>query len=132
MVEKNKNIVRQAYAAISRGDVDGFMSRLTEDVEWYFIGSHLFSGTMKGKEEIMAKLFSSLGNKLEPPGIQLEIRQLIGETDKIVAEMQGTATSTDGIPYNNSYTLILTLRDGLICSIREYLDTELVTSVFGK
>ena len=132
MVEKNKNIVREAYAAISKGDAERFLGFLRDDIEWYFIGSHRFSGTMKGKEQIIEELFSVLGDELEEDGIRLEIRQLIAEGNKVVAEMLGTARSTAGKDYNNTYNLILTLKDGLITEIREYLDTELVTEVFGR
>ena len=132
MVEKNKNIVREAYAAISKGDAERFLGFLRDDIEWYFIGSHRFSGTMKGKEQIIEELFSVLGGELEGDGIRLEIRQLIAEGNKVVAEMLGTARSTAGKDYNNTYNLILTLEDGLITEIREYLDTELVTEVFGR
>ena len=49
----------------------------------------------------------------------------------IVAEMQGTSKSTAGKDYNNTYCIILTVKDGKIREMREYLDTELVTAVFG-
>ena len=129
--EANKQVVREAYAAISSGDVDGFMNRLADDVEWYFIGSHRFAGTLKGKEEIMNKLFEPLGEALTST-IQLEIKQLIAEGDKVVSEMLGTSKSTEGKDYNNTYCLILTVQDGKIKEMREYLDTELITEVFGK
>ena len=132
MIEENKQIVREAYGAISKGDAEGFLNRLSDDIEWYFIGTHRFSGTMKGKEKIVNELFNVLGGELEGTGISLEIKQLIAEGNKVVAEMQGTAKSTSGKNYNNTYSLILTLKNGLITEIREYLDTELVTEVFGR
>ena len=132
MIEENKQIVREAYGAISNGDAEGFLNRLSDDIEWYFIGSHRFSGTMKGKKQIVNELFNVLGEELEGTGISLEIKQLIAESNKVVAEMQGTARSTSGQDYNNTYNLILTLKNGLITEIREYLDTELVTEVFGR
>ncbi len=128
--EKNKALVREAYGAISAGDVDGFMDRLADDVEWYFIGSHKFGRTFRGKDDIMSNLFESLGSVLTST-IQLEIKQLIAEGDKVVSEMQGTSRSTDGKDYNNTYCIILTVTDGKIQEMREYLDTELVTEVFG-
>ena len=79
----------------------------------------------------MNDLFNVLGDQLEGTGISLEIKQLIAEGDKVVAEMQGTARSVSGKDYNNTYNIILTVKDGLIREMREYLDTELVTEVFG-
>lgn len=131
MSEANKQIVRDLYGAIGSGDLDGFLNLLAEDVEWYFIGSHRFAGTLRGKQQIVDDLIAILGNELEGP-ISLEIRQLIAEGDKVVAEMQGTSRGKNGKDYNNTYNIILTVRDGLVHEMREYLDTELVTEVFGK
>ena len=131
MSNANKKVVRDAYTAISSGDAEGFFDRLSDDVEWYFIGSHRFSGTMKGKEQIVNDLFNVLGDQLEGTGISLEIKQLIAEGDKVVAEMQGTSRSVSGKDYNNTYNIILTVKNGLITEMREYLDTELITEVFG-
>jgi ketosteroid isomerase-like protein len=86
---------------------------------------------MKGKEQIVNDLFNVLGDQLEGTGISLEIKQLIAEGDKVVAEMQGTSRSVSGKDYNNTYNIILTVKDGLITEMREYLDTELITEVFG-
>lgn len=130
-IETNKQIVRDAYAAISGGDVEGFMNRVADDVEWHFIGTHRFAGTLRGKDAIMKQLFEPLGDALTAT-IALEVKQLIGEGDKVVAEMQGTSKSKDGKDYNNTYCIILTLREGRIREMREYLDTELVTQVFGR
>jgi len=129
--EANKQVVRETYGAISSGDVEGFMSRLADDVEWYFIGSHRFAGTLKGKEEIMNKLFEPLGEALTST-IHVDIKQLIAEGDKVVAEMQGTSKSTEGKDYNNTYCIIVTVKGDKITEMREYLDTELITEVFGK
>lgn len=128
--DANKQVVRGLYSAISAGDAEAFMNHMTDDVEWYFIGSHRFAGTMKGKEDIRKKLLEPLGNELTGL-IQLEIKQLIAEGDKVVAEMQGTSKSIAGKDYNNTYCIILTVKDGKIREMREYLDTELVTVVFG-
>lgn len=129
--ESNKQLVRELYAAISGGDVEGFVNRLADDVEWYFIGTHRFAGTLKGKDAIMKQLFEPLGDALTAT-ISLDIKQLIAEGDKVVSEMQGSARSKDGKDYNNTYCIILTVRDGKVREMREYLDTELVTQVFGR
>ena len=77
MSEENKKIVRDAYSAISKGDAEEFFGKLSDDVEWFFIGSHRFAGTLKGKDQIMNDLFNVLGDQLEGTGISLEIKQLI-------------------------------------------------------
>ena len=128
--EANKQFVRDAYAAVSEGDHDGFMERLADDVEWTFYGNHRFARTFHGKADLMENLFGVLGAQLES-GITLDIQNVIGDGDMVVVEALGKSRTKDGRDYNNTYCLVLTLREGKIAQIREYLDTELVSRIFG-
>jgi ketosteroid isomerase-like protein len=47
----------------------------------------------------------------------------------------GTVSSSiakNGSPYNNTYCYIFRIADGKVRDVTDYLDTELITSVFGK
>ena len=129
-VEENKALVRAAYDAVSAGDLDGFMDRLAEDVQWTFFGKHRFAGTMVGKEEILNKLFTPLSGQLVD-GLQLTINTVVGEGDKVVIEATGKSDVIGGGTYNNIYCYVVTVRNNKITEMREYLDTELVSDVFG-
>lgn len=129
--EANKTLVREAYAAISRGDLKQFLARLADDVTWTFVGTHRFGRTFRGKDDIVDNLCRVLGAHLDGV-IVLDIVNLVAEGDLVVAEMQGRAVTPGGQRYDNRYCVVLTVRDGLIRDLREYLDTELVTAVFGR
>jgi len=130
-VEANKQLVRDTWGAVTKGDIEGFMSRLADDVTWTFFGSHRFAGTFRGKDELVAKLFAPLGEVLAD-GIKVHADTLTAEGDRVVMEARGEASTKDGRPYNNNYCIVITVRDGKVAHVREYLDAELVTSVFGK
>lgn len=127
----NKELVRNAWNAVSNGDVEGFMNALADDVTWTFFGTHRFAGTFRGKEELVGKLFAPLGEVLEG-GIQVRINSLTAEDDRVVVEAKGSAQSKTGQRYDNDYCIVVTVADGKIRHVREYLDSELVTSVFGR
>ncbi len=129
-IEANKQLVRDAYASISAGNLGGFMDRLTDDVTWTFFGSHRFAKTFNGKEDITQNLFDVLGAQLEG-SLTVNVKNLIAEGNQVVVEALGEARANDGRDYNNIYCLVLRLEDGKIAEIREYLDTELVKSIFG-
>lgn len=129
-IEENKKLVLDAYASIASGESDGFYDRLADDVEWTFFGGHRYAGTFRGKDEIADGLFASLGSMLEGP-IKLQVLQVIAEGDKVVLEAKGESRALNGKDYNNDYCIIVTVRDGKISEMREYLDSELVTHVFG-
>lgn len=130
-IEENKKLVLDAYACLANGNPDGFYDQLTDDVKWIFFGSHRYAGTFNGKDEIASGLFDSLGEALEGP-IELKILQVIAEGDKVVFKGKGKARAKNGKDYNNDYCIVVTVRDGKIAEMREHLDSELVTFVFGR
>lgn len=129
--EANKQLVRDAWNRVSTGDAEGFMNALADDVTWTFFGTHRFAGTIRGKQELIAKLFAPLGDILDG-GIKVTIDTITAEVDRVIIEARGTAATKKGQRYDNSYCIVVTVRDGKIAQVREYLDTELVTSVFGR
>lgn len=130
-ITENKRVVQTFYDAANRGDTEGFMSQLADDVKWTNIGSTKYSGTCVGKSELTTKLLMPLFGKLKN-GIAAIIHNMVAEGDFVVVQLSGQAETKDGRPYNNTYCHIFTVRDGKIVDVMEYMDTELVTATFGK
>lgn len=130
-LEENRSLVRKAYESISEGDLDGFMDRLSDDVRWTFFGDHRFAKTFVGKDDILANLFDPLAGELVD-GIRLNISNVVAEGNYVVIEATGESKTKTGGTYNNIYCYVIEVRDGKIIEMREYLDTELVSNVFGK
>ena len=130
-IEANKQLVRDTWGAVSVGDISGFLGNLADDVTWTFFGSHRFAGSFEGKEELVAKLFAPLGEVLVD-GIKVHIDSLTAEGDRVVMEARGEARTKTGDHYNNYYCIVITVHEGKIAQVREYLDSELVTKIFGR
>lgn len=130
-VADNKELVTATWDAVTKGDLDTFMNNLADDVTWTFFGTHRFAGTFSGKDNLTNGLFAPLGDVLED-GIKVTILSMTAEDDRVVIEVKGSARSKDGKDYNNDYCIVVNCADGRIKAVREYLDTELVTSVFGR
>jgi ketosteroid isomerase-like protein len=126
---ENKEIVRQMREA--KG-IDGFLATMSDDVRWTIIGTTKFSGTMNGKQEIVEKLFKPIFSQLETPGGNV-VDNIIAEGDYVVVQQHGTGRrAKSGKDYNNTYCIVYKMAGGKIKEITEYLDTELVTSAFGR
>jgi uncharacterized protein len=128
--ESNKQIVLNGYAALKAGDVASYFDSMTDDVTITYFGSHLFTGTYRGKADIMANYVPLLLARLDGP-IKITVTNAIAEGDQVFVEAQGESRTKDGLSYNNLYGIILELRGGKIAAIREYMDTELVKNIFG-
>lgn len=127
---ENKQVVLDFYAAGARGDMDTCFSLLADDVTWTNIGSTRFSGTYTGKQAIATDLLGPLFGQLKA-GISSQVERLIAEDDIVVAQTSGTAETTNGTPYNNTYCQVIKIRNGQILAVKEYMDTALIDSVFG-
>jgi len=129
-VAENKQIVISFYEAGNRGDSDTCFDLISDDIVWTNIGSTKFSGTYRGKTELMEKLIGPLFSQLKA-GISSSVEKLFGEDDYVIALTSGTAQTIDGRPYNNRYCQVIRLRDGKFVEVTEYFDTGLAGSIFG-
>jgi ketosteroid isomerase-like protein len=129
-MQGNKALVQSFFDAGNRGDFDGCFALIGDDIVWTNIGSTRFSGTFRGKDQVMSELIEPLFGRLKA-GIHSTVENLIAEGDVVVAQSTGSAETHDGRPYNNTYCQVMRLKDGKIVEVREYFDTELVTRTFG-
>jgi ketosteroid isomerase-like protein len=128
--ESNKRVVLQAYASLKAGNVAGYFDSMAEDVTITYFGKHLFSGTYRGKADILKNYVPALLNRLDGP-IKITVTNVIAEGDQVFVEAEGESRTKDGLDYNNLYGIVLRLKGGKIAEIREYMDTELVKNIFG-
>jgi ketosteroid isomerase-like protein len=116
-IEANKAIVQQFLAKFGSGDADGLIDSLTDDATWWIGGKpdQLPQAGMKTKEGISA----------------VRIRGMIGEGDKVAAEVEAHGEITNGRIYNNEYHFLFTIRDGRIAAVKEYNDTLHLKTIFA-
>jgi ketosteroid isomerase-like protein len=124
------DVARAFYDRNARGDLEGSLALFADDATWTNIGTTRFSGTFRGKQTIIegliGPLFASLKN-----GITSEVDAIIADGERAVVLSRGQAETAAGVPYNNTYAQVFTVRDGLIVTVHEYMDTALVDRVFG-
>ncbi len=125
--EQNKAIVRRAIAALSRGDMEGFLADAADDFTLAVMGSAL--PPIQGKEKALKGLRNALVARLENGGaIAMTIENLIADGDFVAEQARGVARTKDGKDYNNTYCRVWRITDGKVRAMQEYLDTELVRS----
>ena len=124
---ENKKIVERFFEAGNRGDMETCFKLIADDISWTNIGTTAYSGTFQGKEELTEKLLGPLFGQLKA-GIHTRVQRLIAEGDHVVAQTSGTAETTNGRPYNNTYCQVIRLHDGKFAEVTEYMDTALVAS----
>ena len=125
-IDANKQLAAELFARISANDIPGALDTLADDATWWISGkpdAQPASG-MHDKAWI-AGLFQRMTSQLDGP-MRMTVKGLVAEGDKVAAEVEGHGTLRDGRPYDQEYHFVMTLRDGKISAVREYLDTQQV------
>ena len=121
--EKNVQIVKDFFAAIGRRDEQALLSLSAENIEWIIPGEDWpLAGTYRGHRGLQDAL--STANKTvetsypKPP-------EFIAQEDRVL--VVGTATGTmnaTGKPFVDDWVFDVTVRNGKVTRIREYVDTQ--------
>lgn len=128
--QENKQVVQQLYAAYGRGDIQGLLALLSEDIEWVSSGEGLpYTGTYRGHAG-MANLFEKLAHEVETEAF--EPREFIAEGDRVlvVGWERGKVKATNR-EYEFHWVTSFTVRNGKITNIQEYTDTLAVAKAYG-
>ncbi|MEM6472737.1 MAG: nuclear transport factor 2 family protein [Planctomycetota bacterium] len=129
-IQENKDIVKQFFECFSEVDLEGALTVTSSDVVWRVMGSEgglPMSGKRDRKE--IGELIEAVKAGF-PDGMTLTPTDWTCEGDRVAVEMESNAVKANGAVYNNFYHFALIVRDGMIVSIKEYLDTLHVKRVF--
>ena len=126
---RNKAVVTSFWEAFSASSFDDALALLTDDASWWVAGTTDISGTYDKAQ--FAELVAGVADGTEN-GVQVTPSRMTAEGDRVSMEATSYGLMKDGKEYKNIYHFMHELRDGKICAVREYMDTEHVTEVFGS
>ena len=129
-ITENKELVLGFFADIGKGNIQGALDRMAEDLRFTLIGTTRFSGVCKSRKEFVDRIMAPLGAQLEGP-LTITADNLIAEGEFVVVQSHGRSTTRKGVAYDNTYCHVFRIAGGKIGSVTEYLDTELITKALG-
>jgi ketosteroid isomerase-like protein len=138
MAEHEKQVVQRWLDSVHGGEDDvwaSFRTHFHEDMVWMLIGTTPRSGTFNGLDEIKNK-FLELGRRGDGRpgpsvqglssdfGIRLEVDKVLSiEDGRVLVQCRSRGSGRNGVPYDNEYAWILTVRGDKIAKMEEYCDT---------
>jgi ketosteroid isomerase-like protein len=120
----NKRIIAEVFDGLSRADGRAFFDAMADDIVWIIEGQCRFSRRYEGKaairNELSPALFANFATEYRN-----HADAIIAEDDRVVVLARGEVKTVRGEDYNNNYCFVLTMKDGKIVELREYMDTAL-------
>ncbi|HEU4387081.1 MAG TPA: nuclear transport factor 2 family protein [Blastocatellia bacterium] len=128
--ENNKRVVSEFLDRFTASDIPGALHTMTEDATWWIAGKpeQLSAAGLYSKQKI-ARLFHNMVGQLKG-GLKMTVKGMIAEGDKVAVEVESYGELENGRIYNQQYHMLITIRDGKISAVREYLDTQHVQAVW--
>lgn len=123
-VERNKQVAREFFERFSASDIPGALALMTDDATWLIPGrrDRMRTAGLYSRERI-ARLFHAMLEQLQD-GLKMTVKSAIAEGDRVALEVESQGDLRNGRQYRQQYHFAIELRDGKICAVREYLDTQ--------
>ncbi len=121
-IEQNIQIVKDFFAAIGRGDSEALRTLVAEDIEWTIPGKDWpLAGTRHGHAGL-ADLLETASKSIET---STEPREFVAQGDRVlvVGFAKGRIKATNKT-FEDDWIFAITVRDGKLTNIREYVDTQ--------
>jgi uncharacterized protein len=121
-IEQNVQTVKDFFAAIGRGDREGLLALVAEDIEWIIPGEDWpLAGTHRGHagvQDLLRKASEEIETSTEP-------REYVAQGDRVlvVGFAEGKIKATNRA-FEDDWVFAITVRDGKVTNIREYIDTQ--------
>ena len=121
-IERNVQIVKDFFAALGRRDKQDLLALSSEDIEWIIPGEDWpLAGTRHGHAGL-ADLLETASKSIET---STEPREFVaqGERVLVVGFARGKIKATNKT-FEDDWIFAITVRDGRLTKIREYVDTQ--------
>ena len=116
-------IIKEMYAAFGRGDVNGVMAHIADDVEWVAErpAEMGFTGACHSKQQIVDRFFGGIAKEHGDP--LLEMSEFVAQGDSVATFGRYSATLRNGQRVNSPVAHLFKLRDGKVVHYTNMLNT---------
>ena len=115
---ENAAIMRRAYEAFNRGDMDTLIDLFDESVVWHLPGRSSMADDYQGREAILA-YFGQLGQETEGT-FRAQLERLLADDDDRVVGIQRSTADRNGKHLDVGNCIVFQLKDGRIIDGREH------------
>jgi uncharacterized protein len=123
----NAALVQNAYAAFSRGDVDGALAAFADDISWHVPGRGPLSRDYRGPADVLG--FFGLFMQLSGGTFRLRVDDVLAKGSRVVVLCTESA-ERNGRSWSSPQVHVWTIVNGKAKTFREYCGAERVEDEF--
>ncbi|WP_342051371.1 MULTISPECIES: nuclear transport factor 2 family protein [unclassified Cupriavidus] len=120
-VDRNKQIVAEAFDRWASGGTGFFDELLASDVVWTIKGSSPSAGTFRGRDAFIEKAVRPFQSRLSTP-VRPVRKQVWADGEHVIVYWDGEGMARDGTAYRNSYAWIFRMQGGKAAEVTAFLD----------
>jgi len=130
--QTNRAVAESFYRRFDANDIPGALALMADDLSFWIAGrpDAIPSAGTHSKQE-MADIFRRMTRRMKD-GLRMTVRQVTAEGERVALEVESRGELLNGRVYNQQYHALMTIRDGKIASVREYMDTQHVLDVWYR
>jgi uncharacterized protein len=126
--QENVQIVKDFFAAMGRGDKQGLLALSAEDIEWIIPGEWPLAGRHRrhaGVADLCQKAFGMVEISYPKPP------EFVAQGDRVLVAgfARGRIKATNRT-FDDDWVFAITVRNGKLTNIREYIDTLALARAF--
>jgi ketosteroid isomerase-like protein len=122
-IEENVQTVKDFFAAMGSGDKQRLLALVAEDIEWIIPGENWpLAGTHRGRTGL-AEVIQKASEEIEMTHPEPSEYVAQGDRVLVVGVATGKIKATNR-PFKDDWVFAITVRNGKVTKIREYIDTQ--------
>ena len=114
MAHPNKTVVRQAYDAFDKGDVDMLKGLVAPDVVWHEAGN---PEPIQGREALQQRL--GMASRLEN---DIDLHAILADDDHVVSLVRARLRKPNGTEVSYPVVEVVHVKDGMISERWSFMD----------
>ena len=128
----NAQLVRDAYTAFSRGDIDAVVAVMHPDIEWHEAEHSPWHapGGHHGPTAVLTNVFARIPEDFERFEVDPRGFHDAGDTVIVEGRYRGSGANT-AVPLDAQVCHVWTIRDSKLAAYRQYTDTWQFAQVAG-
>ncbi len=129
---ENTRLVQTAYAAFGRGDIQGVLNTLHDQIVWKPVTGASRQVPMAGERRDkagVATFFKQVGESIQFS--RFEPREFVAQGDRVVALGHYTGKATNGGSMDSDFVMVFTVKNGKIVEFQEFLDSAALNAAFA-